>query len=107
MNDLILAVPFLGKRYPRLARWIVIAIAFAAPLIALWFGKSWVRIVDFAMLYVLLALGLNLVVGFAGLLDLGYIAFYAVGAYVFAFLASPHFDLHWPFWIILPLGALF
>src|SRR6266446_5331544 len=39
------------------------------------------------------------------LLDLGYIAFYAVGAYVYALLASPHFDIHWPFWAILPLGA--
>jgi branched-chain amino acid transport system permease protein len=48
---------------------------------------------------------LNIVVGFAGLLDLGYIAFYAVGAYVYALLASPHFDIHWPFWAILPIGA--
>jgi branched-chain amino acid transport system permease protein len=45
------------------------------------------------------------VVGFAGLLDLGYIAFYAVGAYVYALLASPHFGVHWPFWAILPIGA--
>jgi branched-chain amino acid transport system permease protein len=44
-------------------------------------------------------------VGFAGLLDLGYIAFYAVGAYVYALLASPHFNVHLPFWIILPIGA--
>ncbi|HET8722950.1 MAG TPA: hypothetical protein VFM53_02020, partial [Anaeromyxobacteraceae bacterium] len=48
----------------------------------------------------------GLVVGYAGLLDLGYIAFYAVGAYLYALLASPHFGLHWPFWVILPLGAL-
>src|ERR1700750_2313034 len=61
---------------------------------------------NFAILYIMLALGLNIVVGFAGLLDLGYIAFYAVGAYVYALLASPHFNLHWPFWAILPLGAL-
>jgi branched-chain amino acid transport system permease protein len=54
---------------------------------------------------VLLALGLNIVVGFAGLLDLGYIAFYAVGAYVYALLASPQFGLHLPFWVILPIGA--
>jgi branched-chain amino acid transport system permease protein len=52
-----------------------------------------------------LALGLNIVVGFAGLLDLGYIAFYAVGAYAWALLASPHFGLHWPVWAILPIGA--
>jgi branched-chain amino acid transport system permease protein len=69
-------------------------------------GTAWVRITNFALLYVLLALGLNIVVGFAGLLDLGYIAFYAVGAYVYALLASPHFNLHLPFWLILPFGAL-
>ncbi len=68
-------------------------------------GTAWVRIANFAMLYVLLALGLNIVVGFAGLLDLGYIAFYAVGAYVYALLASPQFGLHLPFWVILPIGA--
>jgi len=68
-------------------------------------GTAWVRIANLALLYVLLALGLNIVVGFAGLLDLGYIAFYAVGAYVYALLASPHFGLHLPFWVILPIGA--
>ncbi|MEJ2768902.1 ABC transporter permease subunit [Mycetohabitans sp. B46] len=53
-------------------------------------GPYWVRVLDFAMLYVMLALGLNVVVGFCGLLDLGYIAFYAVGAYTAALLSSPH-----------------
>ncbi|VFR21948.1 Branched-chain amino acid transport system permease protein LivM (TC 3.A.1.4.1) [plant metagenome] len=67
-------------------------------------GQSWVRILNFALLYVMLALGLNIVVGFAGLLDLGYIAFYAVGAYTWALLASPHFGLHLPFWAILPIA---
>ena len=69
-------------------------------------GQAWVRIVNFAILYIFLALGLNIVVGFAGLLDLGYIAFYAVGAYTWALLASPHFGIHWPVWAILPIGAL-
>ncbi len=69
-------------------------------------GRGWVRIVDFALLYIMLALGLNIVVGYAGLLDLGYIAFFAVGAYCYALLGSPLFGLHWPFWIVLPLGAL-
>ncbi len=68
-------------------------------------GTTWVRIMNLAILFVFLSLGLNIVVGFAGLLDLGYIAFYAVGAYVYALLASPHFNIHWPFWVILPLGA--
>ena len=69
-------------------------------------GHGWVRILDFALLYVLLALGLNIVVGYAGLLDLGYVAFFAVGAYCYALLASPQFNLHWPLWVLLPLGAL-
>jgi branched-chain amino acid transport system permease protein len=68
-------------------------------------GTAWVRITNVAILFVFLSLGLNIVVGFAGLLDLGYIAFYAVGAYVYALLASPHFNIHWPFWAILPIGA--
>jgi branched-chain amino acid transport system permease protein len=57
-------------------------------------------------LYIILALGLNIVVGFAGLLDLGYIAFYAIGAYLYAFLASPQFHLHWPFLVIVPIAAI-
>ncbi|MBI3222922.1 MAG: ABC transporter ATP-binding protein [Nitrosomonadales bacterium] len=71
------------------------------------FGHGWVRIADFALLYIMLALGLNIVVGYAGLLDLGYIAFFAVGAYTYALLGSPQFGLHWPMWAVLPLGALF
>lgn len=61
------------------------------PFFASQFGNSWVRIMDMALLYIMLALGLNIVVGFAGLLDLGYIAFYALGAYMTALLASPQF----------------
>jgi len=68
-------------------------------------GRTWVRILDFAMLYVMLALGLNVVVGYAGLLDLGYVAFYAVGAYFYAILASPQFGIHLPYWALLPMGA--
>lgn len=63
------------------------------PFIASQFGNFWVRIMDMALLYIMLALGLNIVVGFAGLLDLGYIAFYALGAYLTALLASPQFAL--------------
>lgn len=69
-------------------------------------GQSWVRTINFALLYVMLSLGLNIVVGFAGLLDLGYIAFYAVGAYAWAMLASPHFGLHLPFWVVIPVGLV-
>ncbi len=89
------------------------------PFIAQQFGNAWVRIIDIALLYVLLALGLNIVVGYAGLLDLGYVAFYAVGAYLFGLLASSHLwdqfpaiaamfpdGLHTPLWIVIPLAAL-
>ncbi len=88
------------------------------PLLLQFVGDAWVRIAAFALLYIMLALGLNIVVGLAGLLDLGYIAFYAVGAYMFALLAStqltdnfdtlgalfPHgFDVS--MWLVIPLGA--
>ena len=54
------------------------------------------------MTYVMLGWGLNVVVGLAGLLDLGYVAFYAVGAYSYALLAA-HFD--WSFWFCLPAAG--
>ena len=60
------------------------------PLLLQTFGNAWVRIADMALLYVLLALGLNIVVGYAGLLDLGYVAFFAIGAYMYGLMASPH-----------------
>jgi branched-chain amino acid transport system permease protein len=110
-------------------------IALAFPFVAANYGNSWVRIVDLALLYIMLALGLNIVVGFAGLLDLGYIAFYALGAYLTGLLASPQFaalleslvnqyqplgeaaitffgpqvaqqGIHLSLWVILPLAAL-
>jgi branched-chain amino acid transport system permease protein len=82
-----------------------VTLAFLPFLLSLTVGRMWVRILDFALIYAMLALGLNIVVGFAGLLDLGYIAFYAVGAYTWALLASPQFGLHLPFWAVLPIGA--
>src|SRR6201986_4862342 len=89
------------------------------PIFAQYCGDGWVRILDSALLYMMLALGLNIVVGYAGLLDLGYVAFYAVGAYLFGLLASPHLTdtfpaiaamfpngLHTPWWVVIPLGAV-
>jgi len=83
------------RKHPELV-WVGIVVV-AMTLTALPFalagvGTAWVRIT-------------NIVVGFAGLLDLGYIAFYAVGAYTYALLASPHFNIHLPFWVVLPIGA--
>lgn len=94
------------KRDPRVA-WsvylLLAALLLALPFLADWaLGRTWVRIAAFVLLYVMLALGLNVVVGYAGLLDLGYVAFFAVGAYCYALLASPHFNVHLPFWVLLP-----
>ncbi len=119
-----------------LTRWWVLAVlVLVFPFIAAPFGHAWVRIVDVALLYIMLALGLNIVVGFAGLLDLGYIAFFAIGAYLAGLLSSPQFaeivaslqveypaagelllrivgesvatqGLHWSVWLIIPIAAL-
>jgi branched-chain amino acid transport system permease protein len=95
------------RRNPRLAYLLLAVLLIALPfLVGAGLGRSWVRVLDFVLLYSMLALGLNIVVGYAGLLDLGYIAFYALGAYLFAWLGSPHFGLHLPFWLVLPLGAM-
>lgn len=86
-------LPFEFPRY--WSSWVgpiaLLVLALVFPFFAAQFGNSWVRIMDVALLYILLALGLNVVVGFAGLLDLGYIAFFAIGAYLTGLFASPQF----------------
>ena len=101
----------------KLMFWVLLAALLLLPFVTdALFGRGWVRIADFSMLYIMLALGLNIVVGYAGLLDLGYIAFFAVGAYCYALAGSPHLALafptlfpdgvHLPFWLVLPMAAL-
>ena len=86
---------------------VVAALLLVLPfIVGHYFGNAWMRTTNFALLYVLLAIGLNMVVGFAGLLDLGFIAFYAVGAYTYALLNSPQFGLSVPFYISIPIGAV-
>ena len=114
---------FLNKLNPKQSLFgIIVCIALLAvlPFVAKELGgTTWVRIIDMALLYIMLALGLNIVVGFAGLLDVGYIACYAVGAYAAALLASGHLTdnfaffqqhfpdgLHFSYWMIIPLGAM-
>jgi branched-chain amino acid transport system permease protein len=80
-----------NKRQAYLSMGVLLAAMLAFPFFAAQFGNSWVRIIDIALLYIMLALGLNIVVGFAGLLDLGYIAFFAVGAYLTGLFSSPQF----------------
>jgi branched-chain amino acid transport system permease protein len=107
------------KPSSRIAVFLLAAIGLLVlPLLLQGFGNAWVRIADMALLFVLLSLGLNIVVGYAGLLDLGYVAFFAIGAYMFGLLASPHLSdnfafiaaqfpqgLHLPLWLVIPLAA--
>jgi branched-chain amino acid transport system permease protein len=103
-------------------RFLVMMLAAAGllilPFVLQGFGNAWVRIADMALLFVLLALGLNIVVGYAGLLDLGYVAFFAIGAYMYGLMSSPHLvdtfpaiaamfpsGMHTPLWLVIPLGA--
>jgi len=65
----------------------------------------WLRIYSMTGIYVMLALGLNVVAGFAGLLDLAYVAFFGIGGYTFALLSSSQFDIHLPFPLVLPMAA--
>ncbi|PKN08310.1 MAG: branched-chain amino acid ABC transporter permease [Deltaproteobacteria bacterium HGW-Deltaproteobacteria-8] len=83
---------------PLMAFGLLVAVAFP------WFFSLYqTNILISALIYVVLGLGLNITVGLAGLLDLGYVAFYAVGAYTYALL-NHHF--HLGFWAVLPLGAV-
>jgi branched-chain amino acid transport system permease protein len=86
--------------WERRAAWGLGVLAVVAPIVAP--NDYWIGVMARICLYATLALGLNIVVGFAGLLDLGYVAFFGIGSYVYAFLASPHFDVHLPF----PLALL-
>jgi branched-chain amino acid transport system permease protein len=117
----------------KLALLVIAVLVF--PFLAAPSGNAWVRIADVALLYIMLALGLNIVVGFAGLLDLGYVAFFAIGAYLAGLLSSPQLaatieslqidypalatwvtdfvgpaiatqGIHLSVWLIVPLAAL-
>ena len=99
--DLPLARRLIGHRHFRMGTLALVAgVALIFPLV---FSTYQTNIMTSTMLYVVLGLGLNIVVGLAGLLDLGYVAFYAVGAYTYALL-NYHFGLG--FWTVLPVGAV-
>lgn len=88
-------------------RIIILAVLAAALLIApLFLSVYWNQVLGSIGLFVLLGLGLNIVVGFAGLLDLGYVGFYAIGAYTMAVLTSPDYPFGWGFWLALPIAMI-
>jgi branched-chain amino acid transport system permease protein len=94
-------VVFLGRPS---GRWAALAVAVGAAALPLVLNNQFeTDILTDMALWAAIALGLNVVVGFAGLLDLGYMAFYAFGGYAFAILST---QAHWTFWECLPVGAL-
>ena len=104
------ATPNAGQRVSMVALWLFIGVALTLPVVAslasgsLGEGRYWIDLGILILTYVMLGWGLNIVVGLAGLLDLGYVAFYAVGAYSYALLSTT-FGLS--FWVCLPLAGLF
>jgi len=98
--------------FGRIPRWVYVT---AAIVLAALFPvlnsfdivtTAWIRVGVLSLLFVMLALGLNIVMGETGLLNLGYIAFFAFGAYTTALLSSPKFELQWPFVVLLVLSTL-
>jgi branched-chain amino acid transport system permease protein len=91
----------------KIAAPLLLFLAFALPLVVMGYAPQQSRYVldvgTLILTYVMLGWGLNIVVGLAGLLDLGYVAFYAVGAYSYALLAV---NFGWSFWICLPLAGI-
>jgi branched-chain amino acid transport system permease protein len=95
---------------------IMLVVALALPFVAHLFPTSDKRIIDLAiyvLTYIMLGWGLNIVVGLAGLLDLGYVAFYAVGAYAYALLSTVYLPqwfgtgvIPWAFYLTFPLAGL-
>ena len=88
---------------PTTQRWIIMAMIVVALVWPFFGSRGAVDIATLILIYVLLGLGLNIVVGLAGLLDLGYVGFYAVGAYSYALL-SHYYGLS--FWICLPIAGM-
>ncbi len=104
--------------------YVLVAIALLLPLAELLTGGYLISVTYSIELYVMLAIGLNIVVGFTGLLDLGYVAFFAVGAYVYGIFASPQLadvthktlyflvpagttpGIHISMWVLLPIAGL-
>jgi len=93
------------ERIPQPAGF-AIAAAVAATLPFITQNGYVLRISIETLTYMLLAIGLNVVVGWAGMLDLGYVAFYGFGAYGYAMLSSSQFNVHWPTLAVIPLITL-
>ncbi|MBY6034042.1 high-affinity branched-chain amino acid ABC transporter permease LivM [Marinobacter daepoensis] len=94
--------PMAENKRARIESWVLTGIVVLALFWPFFVSRGSVDLATLVLIYIMLALGLNVVVGLAGLLDLGYVAFYAVGAYTFALLSQ---YAGFSFWMALPLGA--
>lgn len=102
----ITALHGLSYRQEQISRLIVLAlIVIAFPFIDGFTQLRWTAQIIFALIFVILALGLNIVVGYAGLLDLGYAAFFAIGAYTTGILSSPQHNIYLNFWLVIWIAA--
>ena len=96
----------LPPRQEQMGKIIILALlVLAFPFVDKLTALRWSANVIFALIFVILGLGLNIVVGFAGLLDLGYAAFFAIGAYTTGILSSPQHNIHLNFWLVVWLAA--
>lgn len=91
-----------GRLVPLLVFALAIALIAATPFLP----NYYIRVINGLLIYILLGIGLNIVIGYAGLLDLGFVAFYAVGAYTYGLLASAQLGLHLPFLLIVVIAAI-
>ncbi len=98
---LLAATTVIGIRFGFAAGFLTLAVLFP---VAFYNNPYYLGIAIIILTYVMLGWGLNIVVGLAGLLDLGYVAFYAVGAYSYAIIAQTY---GWSFWVCLPLAGVF
>lgn len=98
-RNLTVRLPVLNNKARQGGLMLIIALALVWPFFA---GRAEIDIATLVLIYVMLGLGLNIVVGFAGLLDLGFVGFYAVGAYTYALL---YHWAGWGFWASLPMAG--
>lgn len=103
---LLSAIHGLPKKQEQLAKMVLLAILIVAfPFIDKLTALRWTAQIIFALIFVILGLGLNIVVGYAGLLDLGYAAFFAIGAYTTGILSSPQHGIYMNFWLVIWIAA--
>lgn len=105
-TTLLAALHGLPEKQEQRWRMVLLAILIVAfPFIDKLTALRWTAQIIFALIFVILGLGLNIVVGYAGLLDLGYAAFFAIGAYTTGILSSPQHGLYMNFWVVIWIAA--